>query len=421
MTPWLVFAALAALAAAALALPILRRRGAPARRAEFDLAVFRRQLADLEADAANGVIDETEARAARIEIERRILAAAGSEEDGAGDRGRTSAALTVAVGVPLLSLAIYALIGSPDAPDRPLAASVEEAIESLAARLRENPDDLGGWLLLARSYTATERHRAAAEAFDNAAALAPDDADIAAAHGEALFHAAGGAVTPAAARRFDAALAIDPLHPGARYYRGMAAAQAGDLAGAFDIWRTLVESAEPDAPWLPEVRRQLRAVAAESGIEPPSEPEEQRAAIDGMVGRLEARLRDDPENIEGWRRLGRAKRVLGDLPAAREAYGRAVDLAPDDLPALAGLAEVERELGPADEPVPDPALAIYRRILMLDAEHPDALWFLGLAASDAGRREEAAALWDRLLVQLPPDSEPYRLIAERLAALRNGG
>ena len=465
MIPWAVFAALAALAGAALALPLRRARGAAGRRADYDLAVFRRQLADLEADRARGHIAADEARAARLEIERRILAAdaAGQRENPAGpepDRGRAGALAAAAIGVPLLSLAIYALTGAPGTPDRPLAertapaapmpADVAEAIAGLAERLRENPDNLEGWLLLGRSYAATARYREAAEALASAAALAPGDAGIAASVGEALFYAAGGAVTPAAARQFDAALEIDPAHPGARYYRGLAAAQAGDPEAAFAAWTALAEDAAPDAPWLPELRERLRAAAAELGVPPPAvaaeaaesapapddsefaaaaaamaelSPAERQAAVEGMVASLEARLGETPDDVEGWRRLARAKQTLGDAGAARRAWRRAVQLAPDHMPALAALAALERNLAPPEQPLPEPALALYRRMIALDPEQLEALWFLGLAAADAGRRGEAVELWDRLLARLPPGGEPHALVAARLAALRgeNGG
>ena len=150
-----------------------------------------------------------------------------------------------------------------------MPADVEAAMARLAERLREAPDNLDGWLLLARSYAATGRFDEAAEAFANAAALAPGDADIAASHGEALFHAAGGVMTPAAARRFDEALALDPAHPGARYYRGVAALLAGDGPAALAMWTALAADAPADAPWLPEIRRRAQALAAELGVDPP--------------------------------------------------------------------------------------------------------------------------------------------------------
>jgi cytochrome c-type biogenesis protein CcmH len=360
--------------------------------------------------------------------------------------------------VPVLSLAVYGLVGTPGAPDRPLAErerptrtaipeNMAAALGSLAARLEENPDDLDGWLLLARTYVFLERYDEATSAFARAEALAPEDNGIAVAYGEALVYAAGGVVTPAAERAFEAVLARDPAHPGARLYRGMARAQAGDLAGAFETWRALAEEADPAEPWLPALREHLRALAAELGVEPPAvavaeapraaadapgprpedleaaaqmTPDEQNAMIASMVARLEGRLAENPDDPEGWKRLGRAKRVLGDLAGAHEAYGRAVERAPDDLDALAALAAVLVEEN-GDGPLPARAVAMYERMLEVESGNTDALWFLGLDAARAGRAGEAIGYWTRLAELLPQGSNEHRALSERIAELSGGG
>jgi cytochrome c-type biogenesis protein CcmH len=457
MSHWLVFAALALAAAAALALPLARRGGRRgAARAEYDLEVYRRQLAELETDRARGQIGTEQAQTARAEIERRVLAlgGAGGDEEASGTtpRGRWLAVAAVAVGVPVLSFAVYALVGTPGAPDRPLverdlstrtamAENMETAIGKLAARLEEDSDDLDGWLLLARTLVFVDRYDEAVTAFARAEALAPEDNDIAAAYGETLVHAAGGVVTPAAKRAFEAVLARDPAHPGARFYRGMARAQAGDPEGAFETWRALAEDADPAEPWLPALREQLRALAAKLDIEPPAvalaeapgpgpedleaaaqmTPDEQNAMIESMVARLEGRLIDNPDDPEGWKRLGRAKRVLGDLAGAREAYGRAAEGAPDDLAALAALAEVLVEERGSDGPLPAPAVTVYERMLEVDSGNPDALWFLGLDAARAGRTGKAIGFWSRLADLLPQGSDEHRELSQRIAELAGGG
>ena len=146
MTAWAVFAVAAALAAAALARPLLGRpseRAADAGRADFDMQVFRRQLADLEADRARGLVATGEAEAARLEIERRILAAAAETERegaagarGAGGRRRAGAlalAAAIGAGVPALSLALYAAVGAPGEPDRPLAERPQQPPPAMGA------------------------------------------------------------------------------------------------------------------------------------------------------------------------------------------------------------------------------------------------------------------------------------------------
>lgn len=462
MSVWLIFAAAALIAALVTALPLLRKRREALTREDFDIEVFRRQLAEVEADHARGVLSADEAAAARTEVERRILHAADAQATQTGqDRPGTRhlGLVLVVIAVPAISLAVYGLIGSPGAPDMPLAdradepaptmpAEVDDAIRQLAERLKEDPTNLEGWLLLGRSYAFTQRYQDAAGAFASAAALAPEDNDIAVSYGEALTMAAGGTVTPAARQQFDLVLARNPSHDGGRYYSGLAQLQGGDRAAALDTWIGLAQSADPAAPWLPDLAGQINRLAAELGVEAPEitiaeappppamsspdapgpdasdlemaaemTPEEQMVAINSMVARLEGRLIEDPNDPEGWKRLGRAKRVLEDLPGAREAYANAVEQAPEDLDALGGLAEVEMLLGDPNQPVAEPALALYRRMLALDARQPDALWFLGLSEAQSGRPDAAADFWNRLLVQLPPGSEEYGMLSARIDEL----
>ncbi|HEX9646083.1 MAG TPA: c-type cytochrome biogenesis protein CcmI [Alphaproteobacteria bacterium] len=457
---WALFGALLVAAVAVLARAALAgaRRGGGEARAAYDLQIYRDQLAELDNDLDRGVVSPEQAQAARTEIERRVLALGTAPDRGPARAGRRTGGVTagaLAIAVPALTALIYALVGTPGAPDMPLAAresvappempaDVEEAVGRLAARLESEPDDLQGWLLLGRSYAFLERYDQAAVAFGTAAALVPDDTEVAAAYGEALLFAADGVVTPAAREQFEAVLARDAKHEGARLYLGMAAAQAGELERAFDIWRALAEDADGSEPWLAALRAQLMALSRELGVEAPAvaleaaptapaaeapgpgpedlemaagmSPDERMAAIDSMVARLEGRLIEHPDDPDGWKRLGRAKRVLGDLAGARAAYGEAVKRAPADGAALAGLAMVMVEqTGP--ETVTPEAADLFRRALALEPANGEALWFLGLLAAQSGDADQAVAMWRRLLGQLAPGSDEHRMLSRRIDEL----
>ncbi|MDP6952596.1 MAG: c-type cytochrome biogenesis protein CcmI [Alphaproteobacteria bacterium] len=432
MTAWLVFAGLALVAAAALALPMLRRRGAATTRAEFDLEVFRAQLADLEADHARGVLGEAELAAARTEIERRMLTAAsdaGVEQT--AERSALLPALAVAIVVPLASLGLYASLGLPEAPDVPLAdreapggmpADMDEAVAGLAERLKENPDDFEGWFMLGRSYAVMDRYDDAAAALAQAVALQPENIDALISYGEALVFAADGLVTPVAAQQFETILALDPENVAGRFYHGTAQLQAGDGEGAFETWGALAVASPPDAPWLPTVMERLEVLADELDLSVP-EVEIAEAEVpaeapnpEEMVARLEARLQDEPDDGEGWMRLGRAKQVLGDLAASRAAYENAVRVLPDNVEALTALAQVIGEEANA-ETLPDEALTLYARVLEIDPHMAEALWFLGLDASQRDAKDEAREYWQRLLALMAPGSEGHQMLQEQIDAL----
>src|SRR6185295_11344906 len=116
---------------------------------------------------------------------------------------------------------------------------------------------------------------------------------------------------------------------------------------------------------------------------------------------------------EGWRRLGRAWMVLGEREKSKAAYAKAAELAPDRVEVLSDYAGALFDGVQGDDLPPD-FVAVLRRILALEPDHPDALWFVGLAEAKAGHRDTAAQLWENLLGTLPPDSREYAEVKGRL-------
>ena len=289
-------AVMTAAAVAALVWPLARRRAAEPTRAEHDLVVYRDQLEEVERDRERGLLTGEQASAAKIEIQRRMLATADGSGEGtsAADGGGegTSAAdgrygpwavAVVAAMVPAGAIALYLHLGAPGMPDQPLAGrlaegqpaedgspDIENMVERLARRMEENPDDLKGWLFLGRSYMVQERFDAAAKALANASRLGDNRPDIVANYGEALVAAADGIVTPAARDQFQSSFEGDPLNPKARYYLALALAQEGRLDEALRAWVDLAAVSPPDASWHAAVLQQIERLAAELGVDPAS-------------------------------------------------------------------------------------------------------------------------------------------------------
>lgn len=367
---WIIPAAMATLTILFLARPFMRARtAADIQQSAPDIALHWAQLAELENDLSAGLISPEQAAAARVEIERRLLAAAPAEarKDGSSPGRQASlrgglhdlgfiaiaASGTVAVG-------LYMTLGTPGLPSISIAEQRIAAgqgddfpllVERLAARMAGNPYDARGWLLLASSYARLERFSDSAEAYLRAMALGSREPETLAAYGEVLAADAQGVVSQRARTAFEAALAGEPGNPRARYYVGLAAAQGGDLRRAYDTWSALVADTPATAPWRPTLEAQLRRVAADLGIKggdvpvagngeqgiSPSDAAlaaaakmsegERNGLVDSMVDRLAARLGSDPEDFDGWMRLGHAYRIRGDRNAALQAFEQAVQLA----------------------------------------------------------------------------------------------
>ena len=146
-------------------------------------------------------------------------------------------------------------------------------------------------------------------------------------------------------------------------------------------------------------------------------PEARAQMIRSMVERLAARLEQTPDDLEGWRRLGKAYRVLDEPAKAAQAFSRAAKLAPQDPEVLAGYGDaLFAEAGSADVP-PAESVDIMRRVLTLDGKRPEALWVVGLADAAEGKKAEADMLWKRLLAELDPATPQYERVKARLEAL----
>ena len=138
--------------------------------------------------------------------------------------------------------------------------------------------------------------------------------------------------------------------------------------------------------------------------------------IRGMVESLAARLEEDPDDPEGWRRLARSYTVLGEPEKAADTLRRAVDLAPDDLATLRDYARVLTGEAGADPPPPS-AVVVYKRILALEPDDRSALWFVGLEAAARGEVAAARDHWERLLALLAPDTDEHEAVRTALGTL----
>jgi cytochrome c-type biogenesis protein CcmH len=359
MILWVIFALMTAAAIFAVVWPLGRAPRASG--GGTDVAVYRDQLREIDSDRANGLIGEAEAEAARVEISRRLLAAAGppaavggADTSGHRTQPRRIAAIAVLIVLTLGPLGLYIALGSPNLPGEPAFARIKtpqgrESIASLISQvethLAANPDDGAGWEVIAPVYARLGRFDDAVKARRKALALngetATRDADL----GEAETAAANGVVTAEAKAAFDRAVARDPKEAKARYFLGLAAEQDGRNGDAATIWRSLLAEAPAGAPWAGFVSAALaRASGTAVAAAEPSTAEISAAAdmsedarrdmIRGMVGRLADRLHDNGADIEGWLRLVRAYVVLGDRAKAKDAAveaKRALGERPDDI------------------------------------------------------------------------------------------
>jgi cytochrome c-type biogenesis protein CcmH len=349
MTLWFGLILMTAAAAWAVLWPLARRGNEL--RSGSDVAVYRDQLAEIERDRAAGLIGESEAAGARVEVSRRLIAAADAQTGppssvSSATWRRRAVAVVALVVLPFGAAAFYLALGSPSLPDQPLAprlaasrsdTSIDTLIAKVEDHLSHHPEDGRGWEVIAPVYLRLGRLDDAVKARRNALRLNGATAEREAALGEALVFAANGVVTAEAKAAFERAIALDADRVEAKYFLGLAAEQDGDYRQAAATWRALLEAAPPDAPWIDMLRGALARVdragvggrAAGGPRNDPSDeqvtaasqlaPEQRKAMIEGMVERLSERLHRDGADVEGWLRLVRSYLVLGQPEKARAA------------------------------------------------------------------------------------------------------
>jgi cytochrome c-type biogenesis protein CcmH len=405
MMVWIAAAILAAICVAVLLNTLLRARAADDSRSAFDLTVYRDQLTEIDRDLDRGLLNEVQAKSARLEIERRMLASAATEENtpasGSGAeetkgveetrRATRLAAMALTVALPLLAAGLYLHLGSPGQPAIPFAErrALQETFQhamdddlaakigGLEKRVEAQRFDAHSWLLLAEAYGELNRFIDAANAFRRAIELGAKEPGIYASLGEILVAAGGGEVGPEARRAFAEAITLDPENMKALYYSGLALAQDGRLQNAIRIWHSLVQRSGPQTPWRPLLQQRIAqleaAIAAQpdqgagsdgenaqsDAAMPQPSPEDIEAAsrmseadrsafIRAMVERLAQRLEDQPSDLKGWLRLARAYSVLQQPEKATEALARASRAfagQPEEAQAEAEIARARSELG----------------------------------------------------------------------------
>lgn len=283
-----------------------------------NLEIFRDQIAEMDADLANGLLTPELYEQGKEELQARMLEEVKLQEGAVAPKRNPLKVLAAAivVVVPLASVGLYQVLGNPNVflpQDTHMSAEgfgtvlSASALKELQDKLAQNPKDPDSWLLLARSLAQMERFAEAAKAYDKLTQLVPNEAQLWADYADALAMANGQSLVGKPAVLLDKALAIDPVNPKALALSGTAAMERGDYPRAVHDWEALLklmpDKNSEDAKMVMAGIQQAKAYAAQlkGGMPPmmaqapaasPSKPMAPGAeAISGTVT-LAASLKD---------------------------------------------------------------------------------------------------------------------------------
>ena len=246
-----------------------------------NMAVHRDQLREAENDLASGLITPERLTQARGEIERRVLEDSVGAETGAAQPAKRTA-WALAVLIPLASVLTYSQLGAPESVAPRIATAqpqgdrhsitpeqIQQMVTALAERLKAQPEDVQGWLMLARSYTSLGRYRDAVTAFRRAKDLGPPNANLLADLADVTGMINGKRLAGEPATLIQQALDVDPRHLKALALAGSVAFEAKDYNAAKGYWERLIAVLPPDSPMLKSVQGSIaQATQLSAGLAP---------------------------------------------------------------------------------------------------------------------------------------------------------
>ncbi|MGR3713929.1 MAG: c-type cytochrome biogenesis protein CcmI [Shimia sp.] len=408
---WFVAGAFALVSIAVMALSVMRKTEVEEHPAAYDLRVYRDQLKEVDRDLARGVINDGDATRIHTEVSRRILTAdaqlqAAQQEE--TSRGPAQRGLVVALAVIIAgaSFGLYAALGEKGAPDKPLDLRFADAqtakdnradqatfeaslpprdivtpdpefadlMNKLRLAVKQTPDDLTGFQLLAQHEADLNDLISAHHAQSNVIRIKGDDATATdyLTHANMLISAAGGYVSPEAEASLEAALEMEPTNLLGRYFWGLMMMQNGRPDTTFHIWEQVLQQSPPTAPWVAPIRQNLTDLSWYAGVKnfqlPPSgdphagaglsgpsaddmeaaeemDTEDRNEMIQGMVSQLAERLATEGGTPQEWGRLITAYSVLGNRDRAAAIWEEAQTVFAGAPGALATVKDSARQVG----------------------------------------------------------------------------
>lgn len=260
-----------------LVYPLLRSKhgssGVSIERLNTEIA--RDQLLSLDSDLARGVINQADFEATRDELQLRLLDDTFGVQTvpiytGFWTAKRTAIAISICI--PVFGLGVYIQLGAPAAIDPVMAAKADDhqmkqMIDTLAAKLKANPDNPAGWAMLGRSYKVTGRFEEASQAFLKTGNLLDNDPDLILEYADLLAVKADNNIEGKPLDLVNKALSLNPEHPMGLMMSGVAAYRRSDFNLAISQWEKLLTVLEPGSPDAQEIQNNIDDARKKASIQ----------------------------------------------------------------------------------------------------------------------------------------------------------
>jgi len=262
---WIISALLLAVALLFVVWPLWRSAGKSREvvRDAANVEIFRDQIAEMDADLANGLLTPELYEQGKRELQARLVEEVKAPEGG-GARARNplrTLALVLAVLIPLGSAGLYWKLGNQNAflPQDQIPsggdiglATTEVALKELQERVEKDSQNPNLWVTLARSLAQMGRFSDSLQAYDKLTQLVPGEAVVWAEYADTAVMANGGDYRGKPTELLERALALDPSNQNALALSGMAAMQRRDYATAVRSWEALWQQLPGEAKESPD-------------------------------------------------------------------------------------------------------------------------------------------------------------------------
>ena len=265
--------------------PLLRnRKVSTVSRDDLNTEVIKSQLAELDTDLHAGKLDQSQYAAACTDLEQELLYDLASTGHAQREpRSGRWATLLIVPALPLCAVLLYQQLGSVELIDKlqqarssqsqpaqsqlaQQADSIDEMVAKLAARLQQQPDDLKGWVMLARTYSILKRYSEAEVAYENVLRLGGENAGLLTDYADAMAMANGGRFTDQTGALLTRALELDPGNVKGLWLAGHWKNQSGEHAEALRYWQQAAAKLPPDSEDAAVIAQQISDVQGQLGI-----------------------------------------------------------------------------------------------------------------------------------------------------------
>lgn len=258
------------IAIAILLLPILRPvRSIRHNDAKTNIAIARQQLQELKQQLQRAELNQADYDLYYQELQAALADNLNAKADDVQlqQPGRWMA-LLVLILVPVISLPLYALLGEPKALEKQSQSQpvneISQLIPGLIERLKQNPNDVKGWMMLGRSYMSIEDFPKAMLVFAKLYPMQPDNPEVLLSYASSIAMNNQGRLLGEPTDLINKALQISPENPEALWLAGLMKLEAGDKTAAINYWQTLLKQLPADSAGLPQVQAMIAEVSAGS-------------------------------------------------------------------------------------------------------------------------------------------------------------